>query len=179
MVVALAIVAMAMALGMQALLQWSKAQERFAAAETRGRETLLTEEWVRTALRSRLSRTDRGDNGTPIDAFVGTPNSVSLVTLSPIAQRRGVATRQDWALVVTPSGHGLQVRNGAVLRLPIGEAPRFIYVNAEGEVHGRWPPRINEEGIFPTLVGIVTDSGSWVEASTLRPVTVPYEQPAE
>lgn len=179
MVVALGIVAMTMALGTQALLQWSKAQERFDVSERRGREALLGEDWVRGALRGRLSRADEDINGVPIDVVEGDAQSISFVTLSPLGQRRGVPTRQSFRLERDAEGPVLRVEDGPTLRLRDGAAAGFVYVDAKGEAHRRWPPRRAQADEFPALVGLTSGSGLWLEAAILRPVTVPYERPPE
>jgi len=175
MLVALTIIAMTMALGMQALMQWNRAQERFTEAEARGREVLLSELWIRGALRARLGRTDVASDGEPLDALEGDARRLSFVTLSPIGGRRGVPERQEWRLVDTPEGSRLEVEGGSLLRLPIDASARFVFVDQEGGVHDRWPPRKIESARFPTLVGLSLGSRLWVESQMLRPMTVPHE----
>jgi hypothetical protein len=175
MLVALTIIAVTMALGMQALLQWNRAQERFAEAEHRGREVVLGEEWVRSALRSRLARADTADDGQPLDALEGEAKRLSFVTLNPIGGRRGIPARQTWRLVEAPEGPRLDVEGGPSLRLPGDDPPRFVYIDEEGEAHDRWPPRRIESARFPRLVGLALGPRVWIEAQVLRPVTVPHE----
>lgn len=175
MIVAMGIVAMAMALGMQALMQWNKAQERFAASERRGREIQLGEAWVRSALQSRLSRADEGLDGEKLDALEGDARTLSFVTLSPIGGRRGIPARQQWRIAGDRETPRLAIENVTELRLPEGRQARFIYVDAEGEVQDRWPPRGMDAAPFPALVGIETRDGLWLEAGSLRPLTVPHE----
>jgi type II secretory pathway pseudopilin PulG len=175
MLVALTIIAMTMALGMQALMQWNRAQERFSEAERRGREILLSEQWIRGALRSRLARSDAASDGQPLDLLEGEAKRLSFVTLSPIGGRRGVPARQTWLLVDTPDGQRLDIEGRTSLRLPADASARFVFVDGNGEVHERWPPRKIESATFPAMVGLSLGSRLWIESQPLRPVTVPHE----
>jgi prepilin-type N-terminal cleavage/methylation domain-containing protein len=179
MLVALAIVSMAMMLGMQGLMQWTRAQERFGATERIARETMLSEAWVRRALATRLARPDRGEDGSLRDALRGNAREMSLVSLSPILGSQGIARRQTWRIVSEAGASWLVVDDVHRLRLPSGCGCSFIYIDNAGRTHDRWPAERLASDTFPVLVGLITPESPWIAASSLRPVTVPYEPPPD
>jgi len=162
MLVVLLISGMALALTTQALGQYQRAQTSAIASERAGREYRLGESWLRNSVRGLYPAASEADLARRSTAVLGADAAVILfqgesdgftgVTLAPVLAGQGVPTRQAWRiqreadgidrLTVEEQGQTLS------LSLPRSAGLQLHYLDPEGKLHDRWPPRL---GIWKQL----------------------------
>ena len=162
MLVVLLISGMALALTTQALVcarwYWPSA----IASERAGREYRLSESWFRNSVRglypaaseedlSRRSKAVLGGDAEVI-LFEGESDGFTGVTLAPVLAGQGVPTSQEWRIKREADGIDrlTLVEHGETLTLslPRSEGLQLHYLDPEGKLHDRWPPRL---GIWKQL----------------------------
>lgn len=144
MLLVLAIAGMAMALSLQVLAQYQRAQTAAIRHERAGREFARTEQWFRSAVQG-LAPTKR-------DRFKGSVVGWIGATLAPVTAPPGTPTLHHWRIQGTAQARQalLLEEAGTEMRLSTRAAAslRFLYMDGEGELHEQWPP---VKGEFPQL----------------------------
>lgn len=178
MLVVLAISALAVALAFQALMQWRIAQQRIGTVERADREARLVEAWFRASMRALYATEDV--------AFEGTATRLSGSTLAPLATGQGRLQSQTWEIVDDTAGMALRLEEAPStwqLPLPAGTvSARFIYGDAAGEQHERWPVELGLQTLLPATVALRMENADgrvrlWMSAILVAPGarTVPSE----
>ncbi len=152
MLVVLAIAGMALLLATQALGQYQRAHTRAVASERNAREQRMSEAWFRASVRGLQALAPAGSGlGDDSGPFAGDTDRFTGTTLAPVFGQQGTPVRQEWRILPTATGDRLQLDEAGqalALALPRAGRLRFHYMDAEGEVHDRWPPA---QGLHPQL----------------------------
>lgn len=186
MLVVLLVAGMALVLTSQALGQYQRAHTRAIASERTGREQRMGEAWFRASVRG--LHAVGGDA-----AFAGTAEGFEGVTLAPVLAAQGAPVAQRWRVVAAEGGgERLELQEGdrtVVVALPRSGALRFHYLDADGELHDRWPPALGIWTHLPAAVVLelepdpgIDDTGTLVASAVLGPrdpIDMPYEYSLE
>lgn len=177
MMVVLLVGGMAIALGFQSLGQWRRANVAMSQVGNAVQRTALIEAWFEDSV--------RGLAPIPETPFEGSAQSIEGMTTLPVQRHQGGTTHVSWSIENADGEAQLTVSEDGKsfsTRLPRASRATFSFIDAEGEVHDRWPPKL---GLHPDLPAMVTlkielESGRTQQwASTIAGARTPYYSPYE
>jgi prepilin-type N-terminal cleavage/methylation domain-containing protein len=200
MLVVLFIAGIALALTSQALGQYQRAHTRAIASERLGREQRLSEAWFRDSVRGLLPAANDAGGGTSIHfgtdpdaalAFSGNPDGFRGATLAPVLAGQGTPVVQAWRILRAGGGPRMELRESGqtiLLSLPRARDMRIHYLDHDGKLHDRWPPKLGAwpqlpEAIVLELVPQADGTGGGLVAAAVlgprEPTSTPYEYAPE
>lgn len=179
MLLVLVISGLAIALTMQVMQQYQRAQASAIRHERAGREYLLSEAWLREAIEGLLAIKDQ--------PFTGNSEQFSGTTLHPVLAGQGLPTRQRWQATRDDAGRPVLVLDEAgqavTLAIRPAAALQFQYLDEQGQWQDRWPPAKGIAASLPMaiLLEIVhdTDDGNTLIVAPIRGDSEPVDEPYE
>ncbi len=148
-IVALAISMMVVTIVFQSLRVFSLARERVAATGATVDRNQLTLAWMRDSVAGLLAVDKK--------PFKGNASGWSGTTTNAMLQPEGIPVPVRWRLGQNGApAIAYREWDGSALVLPApARELRFVYLDAKGDAHAHWPPRLGEFPDLPSAIALL------------------------
>ena len=152
MLVVLIIVGLVSGILLQAVEQVFRLQRRFGVEVAVSQQGAMLSDWFRQTIEGLFPDYPDGKH-----KFSGTERRLSGLTTNSLTTEYGVPTVITWELAFDPDSGRTRLLNGtgkdaAPLMSWQGNQGRFVYLDAKGEAHDSWPPRLGDWPQLPAAI---------------------------
>lgn len=169
--VMLMLVSLAAALMFQMLDGYRVAQQRVAARAAGIDRASLLDAWIADSIGGLVANSTQ--------PFEGSEHEFRGTTLNPLLGSPGAPSDLRWQLDADGIVYSESGQERWVLPVRDMDTARFVYLDADGEVHRQWPPARGVQAPLPAAIAFVRGEGDAerVRVAAVRGPLVPVEIP--